>query len=588
MTDAALAAPARTLNQTRAATMVREYAALAAFTGTAILFVLAPFERLEPVVRLPRQSISNLEGAIAVALAAWSVAVVWADRGHIHRTAVTLPWLVWVAATTWAALAAPAFTVNALHMAGRLAAAFGVFLLAAHGVTSRARLIASMALALAAGIAVSVLVVLEFLTVPPVLVWLTAFRPQVMVVGAFVRAGGPLQYPTIASMYLEVVFALGVGLLLTAAAARQRALAAVVFTALLFVAYAVMLTFARAGILLMGVTLAWVGGLRVRRHGFDGGAALVALLAAGVATVFLWSRSLDAIRLRFSSETQASWYSAHISAPDNMRVAAGSVTAIPITIVNTGRLDWSSEGESPFFASYHWMIADTDRYIDFDGIRTPFPYPVSRRGRVSLQPLVHAPRRPGTYWLVWDIVQEHHTWLGDEPGTTPVITRATVEGAPVGGSMPTFARPRPAWRPDRLTLWRAAGRIFVEHPLLGVGPDNYRLMYAPYAGVRAGDPRVNTNNMYLEVLVGSGIVGLLAFAWLIWSAARMCAAGLARASRDDALAMGVAAAGIAILLHGLVDAFLEFAPIYTMFSLTLGLAAACARAVETGADAHRI
>ena len=52
--------------------------------------------------------------------------------------------------------------------------------------------------------------------------------------------------------------------------------------------------------------------------------------------------------------------------------------------------------------------------------------------------------------------------------------------------------------------------------------------------------------------------------------------------------MGIAAAGIAMALHGLVDSFLEFAPIYVLFSLTLGLAAACARGVETGADAHRV
>ena len=41
-------------------------------------------------------------------------------------------------------------------------------------------------------------------------------------------------------------------------------------------------------------------------------------------------------------------------------------------------------------------------------------------------------------------------------------------------------------------------------------------------------------------------------------------------------------------LHGLVDSFLAFAPIYVIFSLTLGLAAACARGVETCADANRI
>src|SRR5262249_29247876 len=157
--------------------------------------------------------------------------------------------------------------------------------------------------------------VLEFFTVPSVLVWLKAFRPQVMTVGALVRAGGSLQYPTITSMYLEIVFAVGVGLLLTAWAATRRALAVLVFAALLLVAYAIMLTFPRSGIILMALTLAWFGALRARSGRVDSGTAVLALLAVGVAAVFLTSRSLDSVRLRFTSEGQELWYSARVIAP---------------------------------------------------------------------------------------------------------------------------------------------------------------------------------------------------------------------------------------------------------------------------------
>jgi hypothetical protein len=69
----------------------------------------------------------------------------------------------------------------------------------------------------------------------------------------------------------------------------------------------------------------------------------------------------------------------------------------------------------------------------------------------------------------------------------------------------------------------------------------------------------------------------------------MCAGALARSGAGRGpLSLGIVAAGIAILLHGLVDSFLSFAPMYVLFSLTLGLAAACARGVETCADAHRV
>jgi O-antigen ligase len=164
-----------------------------------------------------------------------------------------------------------------------------------------------------------------------------------------------------------------------------------------------------------------------------------------------------------------------------------------------------------------------------------------------------------------------------------LISLATVEGPALAGAPQPFPRPKPGWRPRRLVLWGAAARMFAAHPLLGVGPDNFRLLYPRYAGLTAGDPRTHSNNMYLEVLAGGGLVTALAFGWFVWSAARMC-----RAAVGPPIAVGVAAACLAIAAHGLVDSFLAFAPTYILFSLTLGLAAACARGVETCADAHRI
>ena len=564
-------------------------ASTTAFAGVALLMLVAPFERLQPLVRLPAQSVSNLEATLAAALLAWGLACGWARRAPIFRTPLTGPWLMLLAAMACAAFAARTSRLNALHMTGRAVAAFGVYLLAVNGITTRARAIVSAALALIAGAAVSVLAVLEYLTIPAVLVWLKNFRPQVMTVGALVRAGGPLQYPTIASMYLEIVFALGVGLMVTARDASRRGRAAVVFVTLLLVAYAITLTFTRSGLMLMAIVLAWSGVMRTRRVGVDAGVRLVALLGVCVAALFLGSRSLDSIWLRFTSEGQESWYRAAFDAPAELTLATGSSTPILITVTNRGRLDWSSQGDSPFFVSYHWMLPDDERYVVFDGQRTAFDAPVASGDAMAMQPIVRTPRRPGRYRLVWDVVQERRTWFSDEPGTTPTITYATVEGPALAGAMQPFPRPRPAWRPGRLVLWRAAVRMFAAHPLLGVGPDNFRLTYATYAGLSTGDPRTHSNNMYLETLAGGGLVTATAFAWFLWAAARMCAAGLARlGSGSGPIAIAVAAAGLAIVLHGFVDSFLSFAPTYILFSLTLGLAAACARGVETCADAHRI
>ena len=148
--------------------------------------------------------------------------------------------------------------------------------------------------------------------------------------------------------------------------------------------------------------------------------------------------------------------------------------------------------------------------------------------------------------------------------------------------------PKAAIRLGRLKLWQAAIRMLGAHPILGVGPDNFRLLYGSYAGVPNADTRVHTNNMYLEILVGAGIAGMCGFLWLFWRAARILSV-LARRSAPGNLAMlaaGVTAACAAIAIHGLVDSFFSFTATYTLFAITLGLAVACERLAST--HAHRV
>jgi O-antigen ligase len=141
-------------------------------------------------------------------------------------------------------------------------------------------------------------------------------------------------------------------------------------------------------------------------------------------------------------------------------------------------------------------------------------------------------------------------------------------------------------------LWRAAARMFATHPLAGVGPDNFRLAYGSYAGLAGADERTHSNNMYLEMLAGGGLLVAVAFAWLLWRTAA-CALGLMRFARHDegigaAIALGLSAALLAIAVHAAVDSFLSFAPTYVLFSLILGCAVACARGMETWPDANRV
>ena len=558
--------------------------------GVALLTIAAPFELTEPLLRLPRQSISSLETAVLIAFTAWAVAIVRSRTLPEWRTPLTAPWTALIAAMLIASLASPVSRINALHMTGRLAAAFGVYLLTVNSVTTRGRLRVVLGLAVVVGLLVAVLAILEFLGVAPVLAWLKAFRPGVATVGAQVRAGGPLQYPTIASMYLEIVFAFGLGVLLTFLDAGRTAAVAAVFAALVIVAEGVVVTFTRAGILTMAASLALVIAMRVTWNGVDRGVRLVAALAVVVAALFVTSRSAQSMWLRLTTEGQESWYRARISAPADVALSTGENAVVRVSVTNTGRLAWDSDASPPILFSYHWLGADGDRFVAFEGARTRFAQVVDPNETVVVAARVRPPRHPGRYRLEWDLVQEGRLWFSTEPGAPHQMSHVAVTGeAADAPAIASIAPPRPTVRPGRFELWRAAARMIATHPLVGVGPDNFRLAYGSYAGLAFADTRTHSNNMYLEMLVGGGVIAFAAFTWLLWRASGCVAQGLRLAAdRGNAVAAGVAAAATAIALHATVDSFVSFAPTYVLFSLTLGYAVACANGVESRLDAHRV
>jgi hypothetical protein len=553
-------------------------AATVACAAVCALVLLAPFELTRPLVRLRWQSLTNLEAVILGALAAWLGAAVWSRHWSLWRTPLTSAWLALLAAMGAAAMLAPAAHANALHMTGRLTVAFALYLMAVNGVTTTERLHRVMAAAVVSGVVVSVLAIFEFLRYSVVLEWLTAFRPGVAVVGSQLRAGGPLQYPTIASMCLEIAFAFGVGLLIAAVDAGRRMTAAAMCGALLVIAEGIVLTLTRAGLITMAVSLVCAGVWRVRQRGVDAAVRSIAVLSIAIVALLAASRSTQLLWLRLTSEGQEVWYRSSIEAPPAIVFSAGERRDVAVTVMNTGRLTWDSEGDPPFYLSYHWLEPETDRVVVFEGERTAFDLPVAPGATAIVAAIVRPPGEPGAYRLMWDVVQEGRLWFSTEPGATPAVSRATVVGPGSVHGIPQRARrplPRPRARPGRLQLWSAAARMVAAHPLLGVGPDNFRLLYGGFAGLTNPDPRVHSNNMYVEVLVGSGLAGGIAFAWLLWSTAKRLASRVRAAATDPSLAgdVGVVLAVATIGVHGTVDSFLAFTPTYVLIGTTLGLAA---------------
>lgn len=536
------------------------------------MVIVAPFERA--LFAIPGWfAITTTEATIVLAIGVCVIAGVmrlpmWSNNPLV------VPGGVLLAVLFVAAIAAPVERANAIRFSARMATASLAYLLFANAATtlSRARVLVRVLLAVATG--VGTIALLEAAQVPGVMAALTTFRPGFHVVAGQLRATSTLFYPTIASMYLEVAFALGLWLLLDPSSTRPRVERLLTFAALTIVGAGIAATFTRAGLVGLGACLALVAGIRLVRLGrARAGLGTITSLAAALIGVVFLTHSPALLAARLTTEGSQDWYGARYEVPSTLSLETGATHMIPIAVTNTGRLTWDSDRNPRFTMSYHWLRANSVAVVQFEGDRTPFPSPVRPGARVTLPASVTAPGEPGTYTLLWDVAHETRAWLSTE-GVQSAQTTVTVHGAKTSTVVTKMPRlPAVIARAARPDLWRAAVLIAAERPWLGIGPDNFRHAYGRYAGLEQWDTRVHANNMYLEVLTGAGVGGLLALVWLVG------AAGLALWRRCRTVATAglmpatvALAAWMMIAGHGLVDSFLSFTTTYVTFAMVAGLA----------------
>jgi putative inorganic carbon (HCO3(-)) transporter len=108
----------------------------------------------------------------------------------------------------------------------------------------------------------------------------------------------------------------------------------------------------------------------------------------------------------------------------------------------------------------------------------------------------------------------------------------------------------------RFLLWRTAPTIIGDHPLFGVGANNFELVAEQYG---LSDP--STNGVYdhahdapLTIGAELGLIGLAGFLWLVVAAAIVVVRALRRQwGEGRPLAFGVGAALLALGVEGVVD-----------------------------------
>jgi O-antigen ligase len=131
----------------------------------------------------------------------------------------------------------------------------------------------------------------------------------------------------------------------------------------------------------------------------------------------------------------------------------------------------------------------------------------------------------------------------------------------------------------RVALWKSALQMIRDHPLFGVGPDNFLYAYRgryllPEAWQESS--LSHPHNVILDFAARLGLIGLGVFVWMqiaFWSTA-LRALRRAKAALDTgqwALLIGFMASMINFLAHGLVDASYFVVDLAFVFMLTLAL-----------------
>ena len=125
----------------------------------------------------------------------------------------------------------------------------------------------------------------------------------------------------------------------------------------------------------------------------------------------------------------------------------------------------------------------------------------------------------------------------------------------------------------RLNLWRSAWAMAMDHPWLGVGPDNFLYAYRSSYLLPAAwqDPHLNhPHNFVLDWWTRLGLPGLLlAGVWIGGGVRRLW--GMLRAGLEPGLALGALAAIAASLAHGLIDASFALPDLMLIWVLLLSV-----------------
>ena len=378
------------------------------------------------------------------------------------------------------------------------------------------------------------------------------FRDEEFYLATAQRLSGTFEYPNTAAAFLAMSLPL---MWLVPRRTHWR----VAGTCLLFAT--LVLTYSRGAIAAVLVAYAAIWLLTGKPGGWKSPAAFgaLAVIVFGLVTVrapLLVTRLMSATSDNPLAAHYELEYTALSQRPDTFDRSE-------VTVTNDGQTLWPATGPSRVVLSYRWYDINLDDVLEDAAVETFLPSDVASGESVTLEARFQTPAEPGAYLLIWDLRagREWFSRLRIRPVFAEVDISSEAQRVTENRDLSHWVPPDVADSIDasvsRADLWRAAGRMFLANPILGVGPDNFRLMYGVHLGYSRWDPNIRSNSLYLELLSTTGVFGLAAFLFVAGSI------GWDRGAASIALG--------AFLLHGFVDVFIMTTPIYFAFWILAGL-----------------
>jgi O-antigen ligase len=404
------------------------------------------------------------------------------------------------------------------------------------------------------------------------------FQSHHYLTGSRWRLSSTMEYPNTTASFLIATFLAGAALVSVANNWIYSRASILVWIVLIAAqGLALLLTYSRGAIgsliLALAITAGFFKKLAPDRYWKTAAATSLTLMLAGLPVLF--SRPMATL-----PEYRAARYG--LAASEEIKyLLPDREYRESLMVRNVSSLPWLRDG---FGVGYRWSNLNS-------GVRTQlreaarFSADLAVGHEQTLEVTFRTPPEKGEYFLVWFIIRHDPAFQEVERSFSPAVVCVIHEP---GQKPPALSREirrylhmvqqeRRALNmksvPTRLHLWRAALQIWRSSPLVGIGPDNFRLAKWKYMGIPKGDETILANNLYLEVLAGSGLLGLASLLWLLGEAGRILTGRLrqARSTAELTIAWFATAFFLAFLIHGLVDYFLKFTPTFALFWIMLGL-----------------